>query len=283
MALAWGTHLTQEPWLEKDWARLWGHGPVLGGLKGHSFALGSLRYLVLPRWRRQKPTEQTWNHTLSVGTQGLGPAGGHGMVLTPGMHLRTGCFSEAELVGNGGELWFRCRPGLGQPSQGGGRFCSVPCPSCSVPLQRHPARELVVQATTVFGNLQSFMKQALDQAVATQAVWHTLSSRPRVRARPEQWSGRGSHRVARAACRGPQLPHVEGGWWLNQGAVRSPCLAVLTHLFAEDLLGRAMSWPSGRTVSEADPLSWDVTRCPQVPTHYDMYCSYWRGQAWGPV
>lgn len=43
-----------------------------------------------------------------------------------------------------------------------------------------PARELVVHATTCFGDLQSFMKQALDQAVATQALWDTLSSKLRV-------------------------------------------------------------------------------------------------------
>ncbi|XP_072577166.1 ALS2 C-terminal-like protein isoform X1 [Vulpes vulpes] len=45
--------------------------------------------------------------------------------------------------------------------------------------EHHPTRELVVHAATVFGNLQSFMRQALDQAMATQALWHTLSSRLR--------------------------------------------------------------------------------------------------------
>ncbi|XP_064223091.1 ALS2 C-terminal-like protein isoform X1 [Aotus nancymaae] len=45
--------------------------------------------------------------------------------------------------------------------------------------ERHPTRELVVNAITLFGNLQSFMKQALDQAAATQALWHTLRGRPR--------------------------------------------------------------------------------------------------------
>lgn len=45
--------------------------------------------------------------------------------------------------------------------------------------ERHPARELVVHAAALFGDLQSFMKQALDQAEATQALWHTLSSRLR--------------------------------------------------------------------------------------------------------
>lgn len=37
-----------------------------------------------------------------------------------------------------------------------------------------------MHAVTLFGNLQSFMRQALDQAVTTQALWHSLSSRVRV-------------------------------------------------------------------------------------------------------
>lgn len=45
--------------------------------------------------------------------------------------------------------------------------------------EHHPTRELVVNAVTLFGNLQSFMKQELDQAVATQALWHTLRGRLR--------------------------------------------------------------------------------------------------------
>ncbi|XP_027625111.1 ALS2 C-terminal-like protein isoform X2 [Tupaia chinensis] len=45
--------------------------------------------------------------------------------------------------------------------------------------ERHAARELVVQAATCFGNLQSFMRQALDQATAMQALRPTLSSRTR--------------------------------------------------------------------------------------------------------
>ncbi|XP_035886319.1 ALS2 C-terminal-like protein [Phyllostomus discolor] len=44
---------------------------------------------------------------------------------------------------------------------------------------RHPARELVVRTASLFGSLQSFLRQALDQAEATQALWRTLSSRPR--------------------------------------------------------------------------------------------------------
>ncbi|KAM6169372.1 ALS2 C-terminal-like protein [Rhynchocyon petersi] len=45
--------------------------------------------------------------------------------------------------------------------------------------EHHPARQLVVHAATLLGNLQSFMRQALDQAGATQALWATLSSRLR--------------------------------------------------------------------------------------------------------
>uniref|UniRef100_A0A8D1N6L6 ALS2 C-terminal-like protein n=1 Tax=Sus scrofa TaxID=9823 RepID=A0A8D1N6L6_PIG len=43
--------------------------------------------------------------------------------------------------------------------------------------EHHPSRELVVHAAELFGNLQSFMSQELDQAMATQALRHTLSSR----------------------------------------------------------------------------------------------------------
>lgn len=87
------------------------------------------------------------------------------------------------------------------------------------PLQCHPARELVVHAATLFGDLQSFMKQALDQAEATQALWHTLSSRLRVRVWPESHQGRSF--VGTGAC--GWLPHLEASWWLNQVAVRSLC------------------------------------------------------------
>ncbi|XP_057561047.1 ALS2 C-terminal-like protein isoform X12 [Hippopotamus amphibius kiboko] len=45
--------------------------------------------------------------------------------------------------------------------------------------EHHRTRELVVHAATIFVNLQSFMRQELDQAMATQALWHTLSSRLR--------------------------------------------------------------------------------------------------------
>ncbi|XDC85210.1 hypothetical protein R6Z07F_016383 [Ovis aries] len=43
----------------------------------------------------------------------------------------------------------------------------------------HPTRELVIHAAGLFGDLQSFMRQELDQAMATQALWPTLSSRLR--------------------------------------------------------------------------------------------------------
>lgn len=43
----------------------------------------------------------------------------------------------------------------------------------------HPTRELVIHAASLFGDLQSFMRQELDQATATQALWPTLSSRLR--------------------------------------------------------------------------------------------------------
>ncbi|XP_013368946.1 PREDICTED: ALS2 C-terminal-like protein isoform X2 [Chinchilla lanigera] len=36
-----------------------------------------------------------------------------------------------------------------------------------------------MNATILHGNLQSFLQQALDQAAATQALWHSLSSRPK--------------------------------------------------------------------------------------------------------
>ena len=49
---------TQEPWFEKDLATPWGHGVVLGGLKGHVLALGYLRYMALPWWSQQRPGEQ---------------------------------------------------------------------------------------------------------------------------------------------------------------------------------------------------------------------------------
>ncbi|XP_048190380.1 LOW QUALITY PROTEIN: ALS2 C-terminal-like protein [Perognathus longimembris pacificus] len=43
----------------------------------------------------------------------------------------------------------------------------------------HPHRALVTKAIGLFGDLQLFMRQALDQAAATQSLWPTLSGRPR--------------------------------------------------------------------------------------------------------
>lgn len=75
--LAQGTRLSQEPWFEKDQVRLCGHSCVLGGLKGHVFALGAPRYLALSWLSPQRPREQTWNRILlGVRTQGAGPAEG---------------------------------------------------------------------------------------------------------------------------------------------------------------------------------------------------------------
>lgn len=63
--------------------------------------------------------------------------------------------------------------------------------SFSVLPQKHPAQELVMRAVTLFGNLESFMKQALDQAVATRALWPSLSSRLRVSLELWDRQGRG--------------------------------------------------------------------------------------------
>lgn len=71
-----------------------------------------------------------------------------------------------------------------------------------------------MHAATLFGNLQSFMRQALDQALATQALWHSLSSRLRVSLGPDAWSGKGPAGLAVSP-----LPHLgvgagaePGGW-----------------------------------------------------------------------
>ncbi|GAB1294744.1 ALS2 C-terminal-like protein [Apodemus speciosus] len=45
--------------------------------------------------------------------------------------------------------------------------------------ETHPAQELVMHAVTLFENLQPCLRQALDQAEATQALWNSLSSRLR--------------------------------------------------------------------------------------------------------
>lgn len=78
--------------------------------------------------------------------------------------------------------------GAGQPRRLGRALRSLPPQLLRLP-QHHPTRELVVHAATIFGDLQSFMRQELDQAVATQALWQALSSRQRVSSRPEGRSG----------------------------------------------------------------------------------------------
>lgn len=79
-----------------------------------------------------------------------------------------------------------------------------------------------MHAVTLFGNLQSFMRQALDQALATQALWYNLSSRVRVSLGLWESQGRGFHIGYGAMLGGlssslPQFPHLGGGlitWWL---------------------------------------------------------------------
>lgn len=112
----------------------------------------------------------------------------------------------------------------------------------------------MVHAITLFGNLQSFMRQALDQAVTTQVLWRTLSSRPRVSSRPEDGQERDSVGQGPAgwlellAVRSvSQFPHLEAGWWLNQVVVRSLCLLILTHLLTPP--GPGGSWLWGSLVS----------------------------------
>lgn len=90
-----------------------------------------------------------------------------------------------------------------------------------------------MHAATVFGDLQSFMRQELDQAVATQALWQALSSRQRVSSRPEGRSGGAAGSLELLAILSvPQCTQLEAGGWLNQAAVRLLCPAILTHLLS---------------------------------------------------
>lgn len=67
--------------------------------------------------------------------------------------------------------------------------------------QSHSARELVTHAITLYGSLQSFLQQALDQAVATQGLRHSLNGRLKVSLGPAGWAGqRTGLWGARAAC-----------------------------------------------------------------------------------
>lgn len=149
-----------------------------------------LRFWALP-WRSwQRPRAQTRNHILGVRAQGPGPAGRPGTSCFPVRPVRRPCPQEpwGERVHWGwdaGQSW----AALGEGVVGAEKVLKGPAWLLSL-LQCHPARELVVHAATLFGDLHSFMKQALDQAEATQALWHTLSSRLRVRVWPEGHQGR---------------------------------------------------------------------------------------------
>lgn len=102
-----------------------------------------------------------------------------------------------------------------------------------------------MHAATVFGNLQSFMRQELDQAMATQALWHTLSSRLRVSSRPEGQLGKGlpSGRgpLGSLSCLLPapclSFPTWVGGQRLKQVSLTFPCPAILTHLLSTSWAG----------------------------------------------
>lgn len=100
-----------------------------------------------------------------------------------------------------------------------------------------------MHTATLFGNLQSFMRQALDQAVATQALWHTLSSRPRVSSRPKGRSGKGSGKgfpsggdmlggsscLLYSLC---QFPHLEVGVVVEPGGCEIPLSSIFTYLLS---------------------------------------------------
>lgn len=70
----------------------------------------------------------------------------------------------------------------------------------------------MLHAVSLFGNLQSFVRQALDQAVATQALWHSVSSRLRVSLGLWDSQGRGLFHAVLGGLNSsmPQFPHQEG-------------------------------------------------------------------------
>lgn len=121
-----------------------------------------------------------------------------------------------------------------------GKVLMSPRPGGPVPLQCHPTRELVIHAAGLFGDLQSFMRQELDEAMATQALWPTLSSRLRVSSTPEgrsektppQSSGGplgGSSCLLHSPC---FIFPTQTGQWLKQVSVTFLCPAIFTHLLS---------------------------------------------------
>jgi hypothetical protein len=153
----------------------------------------------VPWWNSGDPQSR---HVLGVRTQGLratlkeSPNGPNFSESIPLPNRRGAVREKRADFGLGLGLLTRAeaRPLPAQLSQGGGRFQSCPWILTICPIllsQGHPAQEMVMHAVTLFGNLQSFMGQALDQAVATQALWHTLSSRLRVSWSLEGWSEKG--------------------------------------------------------------------------------------------
>lgn len=125
-----------------------------------------------------------------------------------------------------------------------GKVLTSPRPCGSVPPQCHPTRELVIHAASLFGDLQSFMRQELDQATATQALWPTLSSRLRVSSTPEERSEKtlpssggplgGSSCLLRSPCF--SFP-TQTGQWLKQVSVTLLWPAIFTHLLSTSWAG----------------------------------------------
>ena len=102
----------------------------------------------------------------------------------------------------------------------------------------------MIHAASLFGDLQSFMRQELDQATATQALWPTLSSRLRVSYTPEGRSEktlpssggplRGSSCLLHSPCF--SFP-TQMGQWLKQVSVTLLCPAIFTHLLSTSWAG----------------------------------------------
>lgn len=146
-----------------------------------------------------------------------------------------------------------------------GKVLMSPRPGGPVPLQCHPTRELVIHAAGLFGDLQSFMRQELDQAMATQALWPTLSSRLRVSSTPE-----GRSEKTPPIQRGPpgwlelpvafsmlHFPHPNGA--VAKASVCDVSLSGHLHAFVEHLLGWDVSCWLWKSSHRTNPLFWDVT------------------------